>query len=43
MKDILSQLDERRSTARLGGGQRRIDARQFYATLPFATAVATRL
>ena len=23
--------------------QRRIDARQFYATLPFATAVATRL
>ena len=26
MKDILEQLEVRRSTARLGGGQRRIDA-----------------
>lgn len=26
MKDILDQLDQRRATARLGGGQRRIDA-----------------
>ncbi|MCB1313438.1 MAG: methylmalonyl-CoA carboxyltransferase, partial [Sedimentitalea sp.] len=26
MKDILSELDERRKEARLGGGQRRIDA-----------------
>ncbi|MCW3780742.1 carboxyl transferase domain-containing protein, partial [Defluviimonas salinarum] len=26
MKDILEQLETRRSAARLGGGQRRIDA-----------------
>ena len=26
MKDILSELEDRRSAARLGGGQRRIDA-----------------
>ena len=26
MKDILEQLDQRRAEARLGGGQRRIDA-----------------
>ena len=26
MKDILNQLEERRAAARLGGGQRRIDA-----------------